>query len=155
MVRRSKRAGVTEAKAKAKKDIDTLESWSRTGRKKKVLALALPPKKEDYETLRKKATGRAQLGLLKPQRQTAIIKSVGSMSRHILFLNLGDETILAAARGESPPWERNVRGIVKKNGKIYLEEGGHKAVCIESRKTRSCEIVVFQSKKTQHHSAYY
>ena len=88
MVRRSKRAGVTEAKAKAKKDIDTLESWSRTGRKKKVLALALPPKKEDYETLRKKATGRAQLGLLKPQRQTAIIKSVGSMSRHILFLEM-------------------------------------------------------------------
>jgi len=146
--RRSKRAGVQKAKARAKQDIETLESWSRTGHKKKVLALALPPQEEDYEVLRNQATGRADLGLVKAQRQTSMNKPVGSMARHILFLNLGDATILAAARGEYPPWTRNVRGLVTKKGKLYLDEDGvQKRFALAQEKRDLVKSLYFNPKK--------
>ena len=132
MVRRSQRSGVKRAKEKARRAVALLEAPDH-----KVLAGALPSKDEIISTRefnvrkdRVKPSKRVQLALERPKRQDPVQASTLSANkRHILFLNVGDERILEAVRAltrnqEKPPWMRYLKGIVAKNGRLFLDENG-------------------------------
>ena len=104
---------------------------------RKVLQGALPPKREVIQKRtfnaakdRLKPERRMELALQRPRRVNPIQTiSVGPMTRHVLFLNVGNERILEAVqalvRGNAtPPWTRHLRGLSTKNGKLLLTENG-------------------------------
>ena len=132
MPRRSSRSGVKAAKAKAKVMVDYLQMPDH-----KILAGALPSPAEKVSTRafnvrkdRVKPSKRVQLALERPKRQDPVQHlQLSANRRHILFLNVGDERILegvlAITRNqERPPWMRYLKGIVARNGRLYLEENG-------------------------------
>ncbi len=140
MVRRSSRSGVKAAKAKAKAYIDYLDAPDS-----QVLSGALPPVSEAPVSSksftmakdRLKPEKRKILASLRGKRQNELqAVQVEGNTRHILFMNLGDERIMEAIRwklqgGQRPAWTSNVRGLEAKNGKLYLDQWASFAVCSE------------------------
>ena len=148
-MRRSSRKAAAVAKQRTRQ-IQELENASDLLGKTRVLQTALPPKKDNYDELRLRATGRSEMGLLKPKKQHVVpIPAVGSYARKILFLNLGDETILAAARGERRPWMRGIsKAIIRKNGKLFLQEDGQiREFALQHTKRREVKALYYNPKK--------
>ena len=132
-MRRSTRSGIARSKAKARADIENLNAPDSM-----VLQGALPLKKErispqlfNAKRDRYKASKRIDLALEVPKRTIlpALQVTVSKVRRHILFLNVGDERILEAVRSlarnlDRPPWMRYLKGIVTRDGRLYLRENG-------------------------------
>ena len=132
-MRRSSRRGVALAKAKTKASLDYLNAPDH-----KVLSGMLPPPSEKIIKPRKfnikkdraKPERRIPLALERGKRQNPLQTfQVGPMSRHILFMNLGDERILEAVNwlssgGTRPAWTTNVSGLELKNNSLHLKENG-------------------------------
>ena len=132
MVRRSTRKGVQKAKAKASAYVSYLQAPDH-----KVLSRALPPPQEqiskrtlERSKVRLNASKRIPLALTRGKKQNALATfPTGPNSRHILFMNLGDERILEAVqwlsgRAPRPPWTTNVTGLESKGMTLYLNENG-------------------------------
>ena len=156
MPRRSKRSGVAASKAKAKAVLDYEQASDQ-----KVLANALPSPSEQITTReynmkkdRLKPEKRISLGLQRPQRKNPIYsQELGSVRRHILFLNVGDERILegiqALTRNEAaPPWMRYLKGITVQNGKLFHTEGGRSLpFAFKDQKRRAVKDLYFNPKE--------
>ena len=123
MPRRSTR----QAALRAKQRTQAIADYERMP-DSKVLQGALPPKREviNKRTFnaakdRLKPELRMELALQRPRRVNPIQPTqVGPMTRHVLFLNVGNERILEAvqalARGTPmPPWTRHLQGLSTKN----------------------------------------
>ena len=103
-MRRSTRAAAKRAKQKIKA-IQDYEDQDEP-----VLQLQLPQDKRKpvNRFKRQDPSLRLQLGLQKVKR-TPLRRQIGSLQRHVLFLNIGDERILEAVQAllqnrKLPPW---------------------------------------------------
>ena len=119
------------AALRAKKRTQAIADYERMP-DSKVLQGALPPKREviskrtfDAAKDRLKPERRMELALQRPRRVNPIQSTqVGPMTRHVLFLNVGDERILEAVQALAretamPPWTRHLQGLTTKNGKLF------------------------------------
>jgi len=156
MVRRSSRKGVKEAKARAKAYVSYLEAPDH-----KVLSGALPPAREQITrgTLQRgkdrlNASKRIPLALTRGQKQHALATfPSGPSSRHILFMNVGDDRIMEAVQWLSgsrprPPWTLNVKGLEAKAGRLYLNENGKsRPFALQHQKRMAVKKQYFDPKK--------
>ena len=155
-MRRSSRKGVKLAKQKTKASLDYLAAPDH-----KVLSGLLP---SPQETISKKQFNAAQdrlnpskripLALERGKRQLAPAAVIsGPMSRHILFMNLGNDRILEAVqwlsgRGPQPGWTNNVSGLSVKGMTLYLSENGlTRPFALKDQKRRAVKKCYFDPKK--------
>ena len=158
-MRRSSRKGVALAKAKAKAYIDYLDAPDH-----KVLSGALPPvsekvirpKKFNVQKDRGKPGKRITLALQRTKRQNPLqMLQLGPSTRHILFMNVGDERIFEAVRwlssgGPQPAWTNNVKGLEARQGTLYLSENGRSLpFALKEDKRRAVKTQYFDPKKQQ------
>mgnify|MGYP001212310960 CR=1 FL=1 len=155
-MRRSSRKGIGESKRRAKAAVDYLAAPDH-----KVLSGALPspyekvPKQAlDKAAARLKPELRVSLALQRGKRQNPLTSfEIGPMTRHILFMNVGDERIMEAiqhfTRGtERPAWTRNIRNLSARNGTLYLTENGRTLpFALQQEKRNAVKKMYFDPKK--------
>ena len=104
-MRRSSRRGLKESKAKARASINYLEAPDH-----KVLSGALPPpnetnvSKKTFDRARDRLDPRKRVPLaLERGKRLSSLATVpsGPSTRHILFMNIGDDRIMEAVRWQS------------------------------------------------------
>ena len=156
-MRRSSRRGVKESKAKAKAYIDYLAAPDH-----KVLSGALPPPSE--KDVSKKTFNRVKdrlnpmkripLALERGKRQSALASvPSGPSTRHILFLNIGDDRIMEAIMwhtrgGVRPPWTNNVTGLSAKGMTLFLTENGTtRPFALKEKKRSAVKRLYFDPKR--------
>ena len=146
-MRRSSRRGLKASKAKAKAYIDYLAAPDH-----KVLSGALPPPKEKdvskktFDRIRDRLNPRKRVPLAlergKRQNTLATVPS-GPSTRHILFMNIGDDRIMEAVQwqtrgGPRPPWTDNVTGLSAKG-----MTRNNKTICNPRKKKKCSKKVIF------------
>jgi hypothetical protein len=156
-MRRSTRKGIQKTKAKIKATFDYLDAPDH-----KVLSGALPgPKERDVSKQtfhrikdRLNPSKRVPLALQRGKRQSAMASvPSGPSTRHILFMNVGDDRILEAVLwftrgGPRPPWTENVTGLSAKGMTLYLTENGiTRPFAIREKKRHAVKKLFFDPKK--------
>ena len=156
-MRRSSRKGVAKSKAKAKAYIDYLQAPDH-----KVLSGALPPPSEaiirpkgfNVQKDRGKPERRITLALQRTKRQNPLqMLQLGPATRHILFMNVGDDRIFEAVQwlssgGPKPAWTNNVSGLEAREGKLMLSENGRALpFALKEDKRRAVKTQYFDPKK--------
>jgi len=156
-MRRSSRRGLKESKAKAKAYIDYLAAPDH-----KVLSGALPPPKEQavskktFDRVRDRLNPRKRvpLALERGKRQSSLASvPSGPSTRHILFMNIGDDRIFEAVQwqtrgGPRPPWTENVRGLSAKGMTLHLTENGRtRPFALREKKRNAVKKLFFNPKE--------
>ena len=155
-MRRSSR-NLEKSKAKARASVIYLEAPDH-----KVLSGAIPPpnepgvSKKKFNRVRDRLDPKKRVPLaLERGKRLSSLATVpsGPSTRHILFMNVGDDRIMEAVRwqtsgGPRPPWTENVSGLSAKGMTLYLTEDGRtRPFALREKKRSAVKKLYFDPKK--------
>lgn len=149
-MRRSKRAAAKRAKQRTKAIQDYEDSSTQ-----KVLAGALPPINEPSikKFNRLNARERIPLSIQRGKRENKLTTyQSGPSSRHILFMNVGDDRIMEAIQwklrgGERPAWTNNLNNLEASGMTLYLNENGRRPFALKEQKRAAVKKLYFDPSK--------
>jgi hypothetical protein len=154
-MRRSTR-NLTKSKAKAKASIENLSAPDHV-----VLSGLLPSPNESavskhtFNVARDRLNPRRRvpLALERGKRLNSLTTVVsGGSTRHILYMNIGDDRILEAIQWQNgasrPAWTTNISGLTSRGPRLFLTEDGlTRPFALKEQKRRAVKKMYFNPKK--------
>lgn len=154
-MRRSTR-NLTKSKAKAKASIENLSAPDHV-----VLSGLLPSPNESavskhtFNVARDRLNPRRRvpLALERGKRLNSLTTVVsGGSTRHILYMNVGDDRILEAIQWQNgasrPAWTTNISGLTSRGPRLFLTEDGlTRPFALKEQKRRAVKKMYFNPKK--------